>query len=50
MYKKAERITLVQKDAQKLLVKLTLKVNFTNILRVAFMYKSFACSFFVLTF
>jgi hypothetical protein len=35
---------------QKLWVKLTPVVNFTKILCVNFLYKSLACSFFVLTF
>jgi hypothetical protein len=37
------------KSALKLLVKLTISVNFTNILLAAFLYESFARSFFVLT-
>jgi hypothetical protein len=36
------------KAALKMLVKLTPMVDFTNILRVAFSYKSFARNFFVL--
>ncbi len=37
------------KAAHKMLVKLTPGVNFSNILRAAFLYESFLCSFYVLT-
>ncbi len=37
------------KDAHKMLVKLTPGVNFTIIVRAAFLYKGFLCSYYVLT-